>query len=83
MFGMIKFFIQIDEKILCVIRQLVESYDQQLKIEQRQIGINLRSIIKPVRETYCLLILPAKKIESKVLRVTNYLCFLANDIERK
>lgn len=36
MFGMIKLFIQVDTTVICIIRQLIESYDQKLQIEQKE-----------------------------------------------
>lgn len=82
-FGTIKYYLKFQGNLYAVLRQLVVSNEKNQEIRNREIEFNLNRNIKHIRDTYCIHVIPVKQIQSKVLRVENYVCIFLNNTERK
>lgn len=79
MFGVILYF----ASIFAVLRKFISSNTSGSARVYKSVGINFDSYIIPYRETYCIDVIPVEDLKGKALRVKNYLCFTANNFEKK
>ena len=79
---MIKFFISVNNSLYAIVQQLVITRDPQDIIIHTVTNIEHKDI-KPIRESYCIYIIPVEVIEAKVVRVMNYVCLLPNLWEKR
>lgn len=82
-FGLVLCFLSLNNVFFALVRRLVRCNDRASRITNQKVNIDFSNFIIPIRDTYCIEVIPVQVIQGKVSKIGSYICFPPNNYEKK